>query len=206
MPIRAVVQTGTDGRDRGPPAMHDLTKLDALTDDDEVNAIIDTPRGSRNKFKYEPALDLFTLKKVLPPGAVFPYDFGFIPSTLCQDGDPLDVLVLIDDPVAPGCLVKVRLIGVIEAEQTEDGKTVRNDRLLAVASGCHGYCAVRSLRDLPSELLDGIEHFFVSYNEMQNRKFKPLRRRGPRTAMKLLTKATHKARKASHKRRKAVKK
>ena len=186
--------------------MPNLTKLDAYANDDEINTIVETPRGCRNKYKYEPKLGLFTLHKVLPPGAVFPYDFGFIPSTLGDDGDPIDVLVLMDEAAPAGCIVKARPVGVIEAEQTEDGKTERNDRLLAVASACHGYCEMRTLNDLPPELLDGIEHFFVAYNDAQGRQFKPLARHGPRKAEKLIDEAIHRAHKAeARKRRKAAK-
>src|SRR5262245_29945269 len=95
-----------------------------------VNVIIDTPQGSRIKFKYDEELGLFKLGKVLPLGASFPYDFGFIPSTYAEDDDPVDILVLMDEPAFSGCLLKVRLLGALEAEQTENGKTNRNDRLL----------------------------------------------------------------------------
>ncbi|MDQ3290654.1 MAG: inorganic diphosphatase, partial [Bacteroidota bacterium] len=98
------------------------------------NVIIETPKGSRNKLAYDEKFGLFKLKNVLPVGASFPYDFGFIPRTIGEDGDPIDVLVLMDEPVAPGTLVPARLIGVIAAEQTEEGNTVRNDRLLAVSA------------------------------------------------------------------------
>src|SRR5437764_15464112 len=84
-----------------------------------VHVIVDTPKGSRNKFKYDEELGLFKLSGVLPAGAVFPFDFGFVPATLGGDGDALDVLLLMDEPAFVGCLVEVRLIGVIEAEQTE---------------------------------------------------------------------------------------
>lgn len=80
-----------------------------------LQVIIETPRGSRNKYNFDPDQKIFTLKKVLPAGMVFPYDFGFIPDTRGGDGDPLDVLVLMDEPAVPGCLVPIRLIGVIEA-------------------------------------------------------------------------------------------
>src|SRR5436190_11771989 len=103
---------------------HPLIELP--TDDEEsslINAVIDTPKGSRKKYKYDEDLGLFLLRKELPRGASFPYDFGFIPGTRGEDGDPLDVLVLTDEPSFPGCLARVRLIGVIEAEQTEKGKT-----------------------------------------------------------------------------------
>ena len=83
------------------------------------NVVIETPRGSRNKYRYDDDLGLFMLGGVLPAGAVFPFDFGFIPSTCGEDGDPLDVLVLLDDYAFAGCLVPSRLVGVIEASQTE---------------------------------------------------------------------------------------
>lgn len=113
-----------------------LTHLSAYQSaSDELNVIIETPKGSRNKFNYDEDYNLFKLGGVLPAGAVFPFDFGFIPSTIGGDGDPLDVLLLMDEPAFPGCLVSSRLIAVIEAEQTErDGETTRNDRLIAVAA------------------------------------------------------------------------
>src|SRR6187549_1983500 len=111
-------------------------RLDRLApfEDDCVLVVIETPKGSPNKLAFEPRYGTFVLKGVLPAGAVFPFDFGFVPSTRGGDGDPLDVLVLMDAPVFPGCIVPSRLIGVIEAEQTEDGETERNDRFLAVAA------------------------------------------------------------------------
>src|SRR3954462_6402872 len=94
---------------------------------------IETPKGSRNKIKYETPSGKFKLSKVMPEGMMFPYDFGFVPSTKAEDGDPLDVLVLTDAPLFPGCQVDCRLIGVIKAEQEKEGETTRNDRLIAVA-------------------------------------------------------------------------
>src|SRR6185295_6553872 len=94
-----------------------LTAFDS--DSKLLNAIIETPKGSRNKFSYDQKHGLFVLGGVLPLGAVFPFDFGYIPGTLGGDSDPLDVLVLMDEPAFTGCLVPARLIGVIEANQTE---------------------------------------------------------------------------------------
>src|SRR5436190_23463747 len=82
-----------------------------------LHAIVDTPKGSRNKFKWDEKLELYKLAGVLPSGAVFPYDFGWVPGTKGEDGDPLDVLLLMDEPAFVGCLVEARLVGVIEAEQ-----------------------------------------------------------------------------------------
>ena len=152
-------------------------------DSGNLNVIIETPKGSRNKFNYDEERALFKLGGVLPRGAVFPFDFGFVPSTIGGDGDPLDVLVLMDEPAFAGCLVSSRLIGVIEAEQTErDGETMRNDRLIAVAADSHDHSNVRSLEDLNENLLKEIEHFFISYNTVKGKRFKPLGRFGPERA------------------------
>ncbi len=79
-----------------------------------IHVIVETPRGSRNKLKYDEELGVFRLKKVLPTGMAFPHDFGFVPSTKAEDGDPVDVLVLMDESAYPGCVVESRLFGVIE--------------------------------------------------------------------------------------------
>jgi inorganic pyrophosphatase len=167
-----------------------LPRLDHLEATDPhsgaLHLIIETPKGSRNKFDYDEALGLFRLGGVLPLGAVFPFDFGFVPSTLGGDGDPVDVLLLMDEPAFPGCLVPARLIGVIVAEQTEAGQTTRNDRLIAVAENSRNHREVRSLDQLSKNMLDEIEHFFVSYNQMKGKQFKPLGRFGPDRAGKLV--------------------
>src|ERR687890_676572 len=167
--------------------MTNLLNLKAFHDEGELNVVIETPKGSRNKYDYDERLGLFKLGGVLPSGASFPFDFGFVPSTLGGDGDPLDVLVLMDEPAFAGCLVRVRLVGVIEAEQTErDGETTRNDRLIAVAAESRLHKGVRTLDALGDALLDEIEHFFVSYNDFKGKRFNPLGRHGPVRALKLV--------------------
>jgi inorganic pyrophosphatase len=151
-----------------------------------LNVIIDTPKGSRNKFKYDEKLGLFKLGGVLPLGAFFPYDFGYIPSTLGGDGDPLDVLILMDEPAFVGCLVPAKLIGVIEAEQTEDRKTERNDRLIAVAADSRNHVDLKSIKDLNKNLVHEVEHFFISYNQSKGKIFKPLGRFGPSRAERIV--------------------
>jgi inorganic pyrophosphatase len=151
------------------------------------NVVIETPKGCRNKYKFDDETGVFALGGVLPAGAVFPFDFGYIPATRGEDGDPLDVLILMDEPAFVGCVVPARLIGVIEAEQTEkDGKRERNDRLIAVATHSHDDHDLRSLKDVAGNLLDEIEHFFVSYNEARGKRFKALGRFGPARAEKLV--------------------
>ena len=152
-----------------------------------VNAIIDTPKGSRCKYKYDEQTGIFRLSKLLPLGAYFPYNYGFIPSTRSEDGDALDVLVLMDEPVFTGCLVPVRLIGVLAAEQTErNGKTTRNDRLIGILDTEFNPPEVTSLDALHKQRVDEIEHFFVSYNKMEGKTFKPIGRYGPDKAEALL--------------------
>jgi inorganic pyrophosphatase len=167
--------------------MPSLSKLDTHdAESGDLNVVIETPQGSRNKYDYDDNLRLFRLHHVLPRGASFPFDFGFVPSTLGDDGDPLDVLVLMDQPAFTGCLVGARLIGVIEAEQTQEGKTTRNDRLIAVTANSQAHSHIDSLEQLPGELLDEIEHFFISYNVMYDRRFKPIGRKGPERAAALV--------------------
>jgi inorganic pyrophosphatase len=152
-----------------------------------LNVVVETPGGTRNKYKFDESKGEFILHGVLPEGAVFPFEFGFFPSTLGEDGDPLDAIVLLDAPTFVGCLLTVRLIGVIEARQKdENGKTSRNDRLVTVATHAHLHSETKSLSDLDKKVLDEIEHFFVSYNQTRSRVFTPLGRFGPKRARKLI--------------------
>src|SRR5262245_44272106 len=128
-----------------------------------VHVIVDTPRGGSNKIKYDEELGCFRLSRMLPLGHVFPYDFGSVPRTRASDGDALDVLVLLESPTFPGCLVTVKLIGGLAARQTEGRKTIRNDRLIGAPETPTNPAAFRRLEDLGAARVDEIEHFFVSY-------------------------------------------
>jgi inorganic pyrophosphatase len=156
-----------------------FTTINAFSKTGELHVIIDTPKGSRNKFKYDAEHGLFRLGSVLPAGAVFPFDFGYVPSTKGGDGDPLDVLVLMDEPAFVGCLVPSRLIGVIQADQTQDQETTRNDRLIAVAVASRNHADIQSLEQINEHLVREIEHFFISYNTIKGKEFKPRGRFGP---------------------------
>jgi inorganic pyrophosphatase len=185
-----------------------LSHLDTYASDPVgVHVIIDTPQGSRNKFEYDDEVGIFKLSGVLPAGAVFPFDFGFVPSTKGGDGDPLDVLVLMDEAAFAGCLVVARLVGIIEAEQTEaNGETMRNDRLIAVAEKARNHKEVRSLGQLSEHLLEEIEHFFISYNEMKGVEFKPLGRFGPKRAERLVEEGVRRFRAEERKKKSGAKK
>ncbi len=152
----------------------------------ECKVIIDTPKGRRNKFRYDPEYGAFTLSGLLPEGLSFPYDFGFIPSTLGEDGDPVDVMLLMDEPGHVGCALDVRIIGVIEAEQTENGKRFANHRLIGVAVHSFAHQELHSLDEVPGSILDQLEEFFTSYNKSRGKKFKAKGRYGPSRAAALV--------------------
>jgi inorganic pyrophosphatase len=154
-----------------------------------LRVVIETPKGSRNKFKYDPDLGTYTLSTVLAEGMVFPYDFGFVPQTKAQDGDPLDVLLLMDEPAFTGCALECRIVGVIEAEQSEDGKSIRNDRVLAVAVHSHVHADIKGPEDLNSNMIKELESFFVAYNKARGKNFKILGCKDADAAMKLIKKS-----------------
>ena len=119
---------------------------------------------------------------------VFPLHFGFIPSTKGEDGDPLDVLVLMDEPCYPGSLIEVRVIGAIEARQTErNGKTVRNDRIISAALQSSRYSRT-TMKSLDKYLLDEVKNFFITYNAMADKKFNPLKQSNATNTIQLIRK------------------
>ena len=174
--------------------------LDIPTRDEQsglVNVVIDTPRGSRNKYKVDEKLDVLKLSRILPEGHAFPFDFGSIPHTRAEDGDALDVMVLMEEPTFAGCLLQVRLIGVLTGRQTEKGKTIRNDRLVGVAETSVNKPAVRSIADVNPVRIAQLQHFFVSYNLAHGRRYKPGKPQGPRAAERRLAAAMRRFSKAT---------
>lgn len=155
-------------------------------DKDLVRVVIETPKGSRNKFAFDPKEQIFELKKVLPAGMTFPYDFGFVPSTKAADGDPVDVLVLMDEPAFAGCALTCRLIGVIEGEQRDKKGWLRNDRIVAIEEGAHSWSETRSIDDLGKEFRKELEQFFVDYHKLSGERYRVLAVRGPGHARKLV--------------------
>lgn len=168
-----------------------LPAFDSETGD--LNVVIETPRGSRSKFSYDEETGFFELSKLLPAGMVFPYSFGFIPSTRGGDGDPLDVLMLYEESLFPGCLVPARLIGGFKAKQTEKDKLKRNDRLIAVPVLPQDYGPPQSIRDLDERLLNEVEEFFGQYQRLMGKEFKVLGLLGPGKALELVRASLGKA-------------
>ena len=175
-------------RKNGRRGLADPVSLNPINPDDEqmLRVVIETPKGSRNKFAFNPDERIFELKKVLPAGMAFPYDFGFVPSTKADDGDPVDVLVLMDEPAFPGCVLSCRPIGVIEGEQGDKKKKERNDRIVAVQEDAHSWADIKTMDDLGEEFCSELEEFFVNYHRLSGKKYRVLDVKGPRTARKLV--------------------
>ena len=167
-----------------PIQLRPLDKTDGV-----LQVIIETPKGSQNKFSFDPEQKVFSLKSVLPAGMVFPYDFGFLPKTLAPDGDPLDVLLLMDEPAFPGITVRARLIGVIEGEQIDGKKKNRNDRLLAVAEANHLYADIKTHNDLPDQFMKELEEFFVNYHRLEGKEYKLLGCKSVKAAYRVIGEA-----------------
>jgi len=169
------------------PSLERICPYDKESDD--LVVIIETPKDSRSKYAYDPDIGTFELKFVLPEGMSFPVDFGFVPSTLADDGDPLDAIILLDEILSVGTKVAARLLGVIEAEEREtDGKWERNNRLIGVATHAHAHAQAKDIADLPSERLTGIEGFFKRYNKQHEKEFRVVSRADAKTAGKLVKK------------------
>lgn len=153
--------------DSGLLSLTDPSGLAPADDDGELQIVIETPLGSHSKFAFNHERRVLVLRKVLPAGMTFPCNFGYFPSTLAEDGDPLDAVLLLDDPLPPLCVVRVRAVGVIKGEdQTPDGKRLRNDRLLTVPLVPGGPAGVSDLSDVPQPMLDQLPEFFVQYQRL----------------------------------------
>jgi|SRR3984957_6879036 inorganic pyrophosphatase len=166
----------------------DPSRLKPINENDHeiIRVIIETPKGSRNKYAFDKDARVFELKKVLPAGMNFPYDFGFLPSTLADDGDPTDVLVLMDEPAFPGCVLKCRIVGIIQGEQSAKRKTERNDRIIAIEQDNHSYASVKHVDDLGKEFARELEDFFVNYHKLIGKEYKILGLKGPKAAQRCI--------------------
>jgi inorganic pyrophosphatase len=156
---------------------------------DTITALIESPKGFSQKFDYDPKERRFRLNKILPAGLVFPFDFGMIPGTKGEDGDPLDIIVIAESATFPGCLVDCRIIGALQAEQTErDGTTMRNDRFIGIPKVSPLFSEVTTLEDLPEAILNQLEAFFTNYNAQAGKEFKVTARLNAAEAAKSLDK------------------
>ncbi len=178
--------------------LRNLTKIPhKLHDKDAVcRAIVETPKGRRGKLDYDVKTGAFRLRTLLPDGMSFPLDFGFVPSTLADDGDLLDIMILADEPNPSGTLLDVRLLGVIEAEEREDGRKERNDRVLAAARVSHLYASLKSVDELEAQFIDNLVEFWTNKDRLEGKVFKCIGVRGPSAAVSLIKAASKAATKA----------
>ncbi|HVC33838.1 MAG TPA: inorganic diphosphatase [Chloroflexota bacterium] len=131
-----------------------------------VAVMVEIPRGSRNKYEYDPATGRFRLDRVLFASVHYPTDYGFVPDTLAVDGDPLDALVVVNEPTFPGCIVPARPIGVL-AMRDEKGT---DDKLLTVPEGDPRFHDIVDVADLSPNWLAEIEYFFTTYKTLERKK------------------------------------
>jgi inorganic pyrophosphatase len=150
--------------------------------------IIETPKDDQAKYAYDEQTGRFKLKKLLPAGMVFPFDFGFIEGTKGEDDAPLDIVVIAEFKSFAGCSMDCRIVGAIKAEQKEENELIRNDRFIGVPGESHAYCKIMSIRDLPGELLDQLEAFFTNYNKAEKKEFRVLQRIDAVKAHKIIDK------------------
>ena len=133
---------------------------------DDVTAVVEIPTGSRNKYELDKESGMLRLDRVLYSAVHYPGDYGFIPRTLAEDGDPCDVLVMLNEPTFPGCQIDVRPIGVLRMLDRGDP----DDKILGVP--CHDpfYEEIFDIADVPQHYLKEVEHFFHIYKDLEGRR------------------------------------
>jgi inorganic pyrophosphatase len=166
--------------------MRNLLKLPTRTTNGAVHAIVETPGGARSKLKYEPSLEGFVLSETLMLGRTYPYDWGFVPSTLADDGDPLDVMIIHEAATSPGLILRCQVIGALLTVQTEKGSKERNDRLMAIPTHSYPERSLNNPRYLPAETREELEKFFIVTDELEDKKLKFEGWVGPKHALRLL--------------------
>jgi inorganic pyrophosphatase len=174
----------------------DLQALPAFADDDAIHVVIESPRGSTSKFKYDAAHGVMTLSRPLTLGLVYPHDWGFVPSTCASDGDPLDCVVIWDGASYPGVVLTCRVIGLLRVEQTnvETGDRERNDRLVALPMKAPRCESVRTVFDVDERTRQELERFFLNAVAFEGKELNILGWSGPDDALALLRESV----KASH--------
>jgi inorganic pyrophosphatase len=155
----------------------------------KLEVIIETIRGSHLKYYYNPETGMYELKKALPLGMVFPYDFGFIPRTKGDDGDPVDAMVISEFASFTGCRMKCRVIGGLLAKQSTKGKTIRNDRFFFIPKDSVAFSHIRNIQDLGKEHNQKLRDFFINYNKAEDKEFTPLKWVDAAKALELIDKS-----------------
>ena len=171
--------------------MPNFINLPPFTEDGDIHAVVETPRGSRAKFAYDPKLKAFVLRKSLLTGLTYPYDWGFVPSTKADDGDPIDIMIVHDAATFPGLVMACRIIGILQIEQTAGGKSERNDRLFAVPRRSHSEQGLRDVRELSKPVRQELEKFFIATEELEDKKLEILGWKGPKAGLQAINDAAN---------------
>jgi inorganic pyrophosphatase len=166
--------------------MPNFFNLPPFTEDGDVRVVVEIPRGSRAKFAYDPKLETFALSKSLLTGLTYPHDWGFVPSTKGDDGDPLDIMVIHDAATFPGLVVTCRVIGILQIEQKSKNKSERNDRLFAVPRRSHSERALKDVRDLTKPIQEELEKFFIATDELEDKKLNIIGWKGPKARVQAI--------------------
>jgi inorganic pyrophosphatase len=143
----------------------DLTRIPAQPKPGILNVLIEIAAGSKNKYEFDKDLGALALDRVLSSSVMYPYDYGFIPNPLADDGDPLDGMVIMDEPTFPGCVIAARPIGMMEMIDGGD----RDEKILCVPDKDPRYAHVKSLKDIPQHRLDEIAEFFKTYKNLEKK-------------------------------------
>lgn len=143
----------------------DLSRIPAQPESGLINVLIEIPAGSKNKYEFDKDMGAFILDRVLYASVKYPYDYGFVPNTLADDGDPLDGMVIMDQPTFPGCVIASRPIGMLEMIDGGD----RDEKILCVPAEDPRYAKVNSLDDIASHRLDEIAEFFRTYKNLEKK-------------------------------------
>ncbi|MEO1339702.1 MAG: inorganic diphosphatase [Cyanobacteria bacterium J06631_6] len=143
----------------------DLSLIPAQPEAGVINVLIEIPGGSKNKYEFDKDLNAFALDRVLFASVKYPYDYGFVPNTLADDGDPLDGMVMMDEPTFPGCVIAARPIGMLLMIDGGD----RDEKILCVPAEDPRYNEVKSLKDVSPHRLEEIAEFFRTYKNLEKK-------------------------------------
>lgn len=181
--------------------MADLSKLPSRNEDGHIHVVVEAPMGSRVKLKYEPELGAISLSRPLPAGLAYPYDWGFVPSTKAEDGDPLDALIVSDVGTYPGVVLPCRPVAVVRVDQKEGNSRERNDRVIFVMSGAPRQEHLKGPDDFPKRTREELEQFFLNSTFFTPKDARILGWGGVDEAMRLISQSEAKARPQRKKRK-----
>jgi inorganic pyrophosphatase len=168
----------------------DFSKLGPRNDDGTLRVVVESPRGSTLKLEYDPQLRNFSVSRSLPLGMAYPFDWGFIPGTAAEDGDPLDALAIHPDASYPGVILPCRVLGMVELDQRIKGRAEKNNRIIATPAWHEALKGVEEARDLPASVRQQLEQFFVSVAQFTGKKIRIRGWAGPQKARRFIDELT----------------